>query len=1008
MEYKYFTLDKNPKQFKRISIGEYSIELRIEWNTRSKAWYVLGYSGDEIVISNVKLTPNQLYSIDIDSEYDLPYMIGIIPKYTNYDWDTETTFLIVDNPLSNAVEGLTVDGGVIKRSIATSSDTHSRKALKGTENKYLFDVVSITQETGIIIICNGADASFKTVNLPQGRWDFTINGMRTITADTQAFRSLMNDYGVQIVDVGNNEYLWANNSDYEIKIEGLYPYAAGYDFNVAESSNESAKIHSVDNNGWVNRFTVCLTPFVDTVWEVYKTEVSEDYNNLVFKGRKSLTGVKPSEEEALLEKYKSRLDVYSSTIVNELTGVSDWILDSDNNQIKYTEVKDDTGSYFIIDGKNYYTSDLSSACTQYATSIGDYYDSTLGTAHCALRKGGRYGSMYYVAAGLVVGEPVEEQKTLPLSTVVAQVISNAANGDVNAEELLNSLNKYDSYAEVEILPLIVDQYKQGIDVYSATIVNELTGVSDWVLDPVNNQIKYKDPSVPVDPNDPSVEFLYHVSTLNGPNETSPEAACRSAANEVWQYLSYSSSTKTCGYGFYGSETDTKGFPVYVVANPAYDPNVEREEKYLPLETVAQQVISKAKSGNIDAQKVALSAALSPSLVSSLSDSDMQQWQAVKDAIGELTGATEWTFDNVNKVVRHAVINPDLNAVASTLTQRYLKNPNEFVGKDAFTALIESVGWVIGEGGTITKKPTPEDQAAVDEENAKYLSPTQWRVAQSIGGRPNIFYSYQSACAAYLSYLQTFEGNSSLIGASSTGCSYRTVYANGNSNNSGVTLYSSSNQNYNPNYVPSEPSAPVATNAEIETAVKNALESNNPDLTAAISDAITAAYAYDVVGFNELYDSLSVTYQQVADKIIANSIAEDQGVSLLAEAYIQESLRKFTDVDSQLNSNIYNFGVKDVIIEHVDGGIKSTWVSFGFPENVSYYRSNTTMNPDNMPSSLNTGLKDLNSFTEQVVVSAREYIRFGTIKNNHEVISEEFIIEPPLSLLTDINFEVIEI
>lgn len=462
MEYKYFTLDKNPKQFKRISIGEYSIELRIEWNTRSKAWYVLGYAGDEVVISNVKLTPRQLYAIDIDSEYNLPYMISVIPKYTNYDWDTETIFLITDNPLSNAVEGLTVDGDVIKRSIATSSDTHSRKALKGTENKYLFDVVSITQETGITIVCNGADASFKTVNLPQGRWDFTINGLRTITADTESFRSLMNDYGVQIVDVGNNEYLWTNNSNQEIKIEGLYPYAAGYDFNVVESSNESAKIHSVDNNGWVNRFTVCLVPASSLIWTITSGEVSSDYQYVNFTGDKSVfeSTAKLSTTQALVEKYKNGVDPYSATVVSELTGVSDWVLDPDNNQIVYIEPKDpaadcSSNGSNCIEAPRLYTY----AATHFTDKKQRYFPTAeaAGVRYCTIDsranmtfvsvEGSRIncksasGSGGYVTILQSIVNPSydpsyePEQETLPLDVIAQKVISNAVGGDPAAQAI---------------------------------------------------------------------------------------------------------------------------------------------------------------------------------------------------------------------------------------------------------------------------------------------------------------------------------------------------------------------------------------------------------------------------------------------------------------------------------------------------------------------------------------------------------------------------------------------
>jgi hypothetical protein len=652
MEYKYFTLDKNPKQFKRISIGEYSIELRIEWNTRSKAWYVLGYSGDEIVISNVKMTPNQLYSIDIDSEYDLPYMIGIVPKYTNHDWDTETTFLIVDNPLSNAVEGLTVDGGVIKRSIATSSDTHSRKALKGTENKYLFDVVSITQETGITIVCNGADASFKTVNLPQGRWDFTINGLRTITADTESFRSLMNDYGVQIVNVGNNEYLFSNNSNQEIKIEGLYPYAAGYDFNVVESSNESAKIHSVDNNGWVNRFTVCLVPASSLIWTITSGGVSSDYQYVNFTGEQSVfeSTAKLSTTQALVEKYRGGLDPYTATVVNSLTGVSDWILDSANNRIKYfiqpTDPNNPTLQYLWSDGINKFTTAkeaLESSCRGYR------------------------GSSY-------------------------------------------------------------------------------VGISNITI-----------------------------------NTDRADAICLSPDG-----------------------LSNVGSSVQRVNNPNYNPNAEREEKYLPLETVAQQVISNAESGNVDAQKVVLSVALEKPLVSSLSDSNMQQWQAVKDAIGQLTGASSWTFDNVNKVIGYV----ETTTGIQPYDQYYFDSNSAAIRPTSFS------------------RRTPE-------EACEFLA--DWtKTPENLDYTAYIYNRLRS------DYYDNFYSTGACIGSAYN------KYSGQNYGNYSWDMTRHINPNYDPNYTP-----PV----------------------------------------------VSITYQQVADRISANSNVADQGISLLAEAYIQEALLKFTDVDS---------------------------------------------------------------------------------------------------------------
>lgn len=44
--------------------------------------------------------------------------------------------------------------------------------------------------------------------------------------------------------------------------------------------------------------------------------------------------------------------------------------------------------------------------------------------------------------------------------------------------------------------------------------------------------------------------------------------------------------------------------------------------------------------------------LTEAIVQSLHDADMQQWQAVKDALNTLTQTSSWTFDNVNKLVSY--------------------------------------------------------------------------------------------------------------------------------------------------------------------------------------------------------------------------------------------------------------------------------------------------------------------------------------------------------------------
>ena len=455
MNYTYFTLDKNPKQFKKVSIGGYDITLRIEWNTRSECWYVLGYIGNDMVLRNTKVIAGKFYSFDQDSEYDLPYLFTIQPKFKNYNWGTEALLFFVDDMLADTVEGLTQSGDLLTRTIATSSDTHSRKTLRGVDNKYLFDVISKIEDTGIVINCSNAGASFQTIFLPQGRWDFTVNGTRNITANTQELIDLMSSLGVEITDLGNNQFFWTNNSEIDIKIEGLYPYAAGYNFNVDGQSNDSLVVHSRDNNEWVNRFSVCLIPASSLIWTITSSEVSSDYQYVNFTGEKSVftSTSRLSTTQALVEKYKNGVDPYSATIVSELTGVSDWILDPDNNQIKYIDPAtaqpvDPTDPsnqyiYWITYGDSEQRSSIEEICklaqfrqnsqkpeSEYENCVMNGDNIMLASSWSSI--GYRVNNPAYDPQA----EPDLEEKSILLTTVAQQVISNAANSDAQAQQVI--------------------------------------------------------------------------------------------------------------------------------------------------------------------------------------------------------------------------------------------------------------------------------------------------------------------------------------------------------------------------------------------------------------------------------------------------------------------------------------------------------------------------------------------------------------------------------------------
>ena len=280
------------------------------------------------------------------------------------------------------------------------------------------------------------------------------------------------------------------------------------------------------------------------------------------------------------------------------------------------------------------------------------------------------------------------------------------------------------------------------------------------------------------------------------------------------------------------------------------------------------------------------------LVRSFHDTDMQQWQGVSDAIEALSAnAKNYTFDTENDVIniQYIVADPDLDAVASTLTQRHSTNPLDFVGLAAFQGLVEGIGWVMDEGGKVTKLPTPEEQQQYDEQNAKYTSPYTYE-EYILGGRI-IAYSLASFCSQYAGPSGTVVN----IYPQSNSCTWR---SSNNPNLQAAVAQVFTNPDYDPSYTPSEPPAPVATDAEIENALKNALESNNPALAAAIAEAIEDAYAYDpIAGSNDLYSSrvITKTFIQLAEQIKQNASSINIETALHAENYIDQVANSIFDL-----------------------------------------------------------------------------------------------------------------
>lgn len=164
-----------------------------------------------------------------------------------------------------------------------------------------------------------------------------------------------------------------------------------------------------------------------------------------------------------------------------------------------------------------------------------------------------------------------------------------------------------SYAEIDLIAALVRSFAD-IDMQQWQAVknaaNQLTGVDDWVLDPANNSIIYTKPNQCLQNGSdcPSNRYLYKLDGVIYSNQSDPcnlvltqsqkkqyKAVEWPAANQPQSLCRYQTSS--------GSYTTLGGLSVEVINNPAYDPSAteENQPKSLPLETVAQKVISSAES-----------------------------------------------------------------------------------------------------------------------------------------------------------------------------------------------------------------------------------------------------------------------------------------------------------------------------------------------------------------------------------------------------------------------------
>lgn len=270
-------------------------------------------------------------------------------------------------------------------------------------------------------------------------------------------------------------------------------------------------------------------------------------------------------------------------------------------------------------------------------------------------------------------------------------------------------------------------------------------------------------------------------------------------------------------------------------------------------------------------------------------------------------------------------------VASTLVDRlgkakdYAKHVGKasipsFVGTAAFHGLMEGIGWVIDEGGKITT--IPEDE--ISSNTANLPSHLQY-----------VYYS--SSLGGYGSSVSLFTSKADSIGCTQfnqrTSCSTVNAYFDPQGNYYFSTAYTYQGQTYssdynwvlwkteNPNY---NPSAPPPQNVEVTQqqlteALKNALQSNNPALAAAIAQAIKDAYTPEgkiaTIG-DEQANGLAVNAADTARDAV-NKAANNTGSEPSSKG--KPGYYSITDGDKTIEGNVYETTPTGTITPQPDTG-----------------------------------------------------------------------------------------
>ncbi len=198
--------------------------------------------------------------------------------------------------------------------------------------------------------------------------------------------------------------------------------------------------------------------------------------------------------------------------------------------------------------------------------------------------------------------------------------------------------------------------KRGLGGFALTFaVDELLDGIDWVMDPANNRIRYKEPVGKC----PYAVYGIEDRPVCG---TTRESACKAYANgRIYQLIVNNTYCRI--NGTVAAPAGSTDYPISVDVT-------QIEEKNLPLDVVSQKIIDNAQSGNTDAQAVTFAAGQA---IVSEAENDATKAKEIED---------EFERNADPKCSRH---NAYMNGQASIIELRYneLKVDKLFLYRDYF-------------------------------------------------------------------------------------------------------------------------------------------------------------------------------------------------------------------------------------------------------------------------------------------------------------------------------------